>query len=75
MTAFGALLIIAAGLLVAWRANRLPVMSARYDSPAAAHEPHAPPQQLPERRSDSATLWESLSRGEDPTAAHPPSVH
>jgi uncharacterized membrane protein (TIGR02234 family) len=75
MTAFGALLIIAAGLLVAWRANRLPVMSSRYDSPTpAAPRDSATSPPPPKRRDDSATLWESLSRGEDPTtAAHPPS--
>ena len=71
---------IAAGVLVAWRAARLPVMSSRYDAPAVASagrpgQPTAPPAAArpaatgPARpgRSDSATMWESLSRGEDPT--------
>src|SRR6202044_766347 len=69
----GALAIIAAGVLVTWRALELPVMSSRYAPPApASASPSAP---LPEpaavgdrarRRPDSAAIWESLSRGEDP---------
>ena len=79
-TVLGGLIIIAAGVLVAWRAARLPVMSSRYDAPAVASpgrpgQPAAPPAAArpaatgPARpgRSDSATMWESLSRGEDPT--------
>jgi uncharacterized membrane protein (TIGR02234 family) len=102
----GAAAIIAAGLLVTWRAARLPVMSSRYDSPTAAPAPAAraarpggpgagpadplgagpaddprsgpaddagdPPGGDPpddEDGPDSASMWESLSRGEDPTAA------
>jgi uncharacterized membrane protein (TIGR02234 family) len=70
----GALAIIAAGVLVTWRALELPVMSSRYDAPASASA-SAP---LPEpaavgdrahRRPDSAAIWESLSRGEDPTSS------
>ena len=40
----GALAIVAAGALVAWRANRLPVMSSRFDSPAlpAGQRPAVP---------------------------------
>jgi uncharacterized membrane protein (TIGR02234 family) len=85
----GALAVIAAGLLVVWRARRLPVMSSRYDSPSGAPalarasappppaatvaaqaigpEPAAPDSARP--GPDSATMWEALSRGEDPTAA------
>jgi uncharacterized membrane protein (TIGR02234 family) len=36
MAVIGAIAIIAAGVLVVWRANRLPVMSSRYDAPASA---------------------------------------
>ncbi len=65
----GALVIAAAGALVAWRAGRLPVMSSRFDSPArpAAQRPPVP---AGSRRpaGDSASIWESLSRGEDPTS-------
>jgi uncharacterized membrane protein (TIGR02234 family) len=75
MTVLGALAIIAAGLLVAYRATRLPEMSARYDSPAAreaepakkAQPSPASPRTAVSARPDAATLWESLSRGEDPT--------
>ena len=54
----GALVILAAGLLVAWRGSGWPVMSSRYTRPAE-----------PGRRTpaDSASLWEALSRGNDPT--------
>jgi uncharacterized membrane protein (TIGR02234 family) len=81
----GALAVIAAGVLVTWRAERLPVMSSRYDlptgpagpvraagRPAPAGTVPAPPaaaalgQEQP--AGDSATIWESLSRGEDPTS-------
>jgi uncharacterized membrane protein (TIGR02234 family) len=57
----GALAVIAAGLLVAWRGATWPVMSSRYDQPA----PRAP------RPADTATLWDSLSSGVDPTDASP----
>jgi uncharacterized membrane protein (TIGR02234 family) len=78
----GAIVIVAAGVLIAWRAARLPVMSSRYDSPAAAPPPARPaaaPSTAPPAAEDgdpddpdSATMWESLSRGEDPTAAARP---
>jgi uncharacterized membrane protein (TIGR02234 family) len=65
----GAVAVIAAGLLVTWRAERLPVMSSRFDRPG---RPAGPGQAVPaaargNRGGDSAALWESLSRGEDPT--------
>ena len=76
----GALAIIAAGVLVAWRALELPVMSSRYDAPAPAASPgsasaaSAPRPAVPagdrgNRSPDSAAIWESLSRGEDPTGS------
>jgi len=83
----GALLVIAAGAVVIWRADRLPVMSSRYDSPAGRYdsrpvEGQAAASQPDEAAAaagpgagvpggDSAAIWESLSRGEDPTAAGP----
>jgi len=54
----GALVIVAAGFLVAWRGGRWPVMSSRYERPP--ERDRRPP-------ADSATLWEALSRGTDPT--------
>lgn len=62
----GALLVIAGGLLVAWRGATWPVMSSRYDPPGPAE--HGPAEPEP---ADSADLWESLSRGVDPTEPGP----
>jgi hypothetical protein len=53
----GGLLVLGAGVLVAWRGARWPVMSSRYDQPAS---------QAP-AAADPASLWESLSQGLDPT--------
>jgi len=57
----GALAVVAAGLLVAWHGPAWPVMSSRYDQPAAPRS----------RPADAATLWDSLSQGVDPTDASP----
>jgi uncharacterized membrane protein (TIGR02234 family) len=57
----GALLIFAAGLATVLHGTRWPVMSARYDLPQRRA-------QLEPRSRDSASMWESLSGGEDPTA-------
>jgi len=80
----GSIAVVAAGVLVAWRADRLPVMSARFDRPGGRAEPRTAGQPVPvsprisrstgqesegREGSDSAALWESLSRGEDPTSA------
>jgi len=79
----GALATIAAGVLVVWRAGRMAVMSARYDSPAANAGSSGPALRsdtslrIPAGGSadgapaptDSASIWEALSRGDDPTAA------
>ena len=54
----GALVIVAAGLLVAWRGPRWPVMSGRYEPPEQAGR---------QQPADSAALWDALSRGADPT--------
>ncbi|HEY9240910.1 MAG TPA: Trp biosynthesis-associated membrane protein, partial [Streptosporangiaceae bacterium] len=63
----GAVLIVAAGLLAAWRGTRWPVMSSRYDRPA---------RHRPSPSTDPAALWEALSQGIDPTVSargdHPP---
>jgi uncharacterized membrane protein (TIGR02234 family) len=68
----GAIAVVAAGAIVVWRAGRLPVMSSRYEPPASAGtapagQPGQPGQPARAGR-DAATMWESLSRGEDPTA-------
>jgi uncharacterized membrane protein (TIGR02234 family) len=56
----GALLIFAAGLAAAARGPRWPVMTARYELPKRSGPAAARPR-------DSASMWESLSGGEDPT--------
>ena len=58
MAVAGALVILAAGLLVAWRGAGWPVMSSRYAPP---------PERDRQPPADSASLWEALSRGNDPT--------
>jgi uncharacterized membrane protein (TIGR02234 family) len=108
LAAAGGVVLMAAGLLVAWRSQRWPVMSSRYDAPGTAQpaspapsaaSPAQPASQAqgakraqrqaapdpgagrpvtpaparapgPSPAADSATIWESLSRGEDPTAGH-----
>ena len=54
----GGLLVLGAGMLVAWRGTRWPVMSSRYDRSASPKAPAA---------ADPASIWESLSQGLDPT--------
>jgi len=59
----GAVAIIVAGLATVGRGPRWPVMSARFDRPGQ----QGTQPQKPQKRSDSATMWESLSRDIDPT--------
>jgi len=54
----GALIIVAAGLLVSWRGARWPVMSSRYEPPEQSERQPA---------TDSAAMWDALSSGTDPT--------
>jgi uncharacterized membrane protein (TIGR02234 family) len=64
----GALAMVGAGVLVVCRARRLAVMSSRYDSPVADHRRDAADQgRATTRGADSASIWEALSRGDDPT--------
>jgi uncharacterized membrane protein (TIGR02234 family) len=71
----GALLIVAAGIATAWRGARWPVMSARYDLPerpaagSAEDKPLAEDEAAPaaSKARDSASMWESLTAGVDPT--------
>ena len=71
----GALLVVAAGIATAWRGPSWPVMSARYDAPERGARPGAPDdggttrvgQAQGAAARDSASMWESLSAGADPT--------
>lgn len=58
----GALLVFAAGLATVLHGPDWPVMSARYDAPGSQEARGARARAL-----DSATMWESLNGGEDPT--------
>jgi uncharacterized membrane protein (TIGR02234 family) len=72
----GALLIVAAGLLTLMRGADWPVMSSRYELPrrrsaasGGAGTDAAPgPDTAPAGPRDSASMWETLSGGDDPTA-------
>ena len=70
----GALLLFLSGLATVLRGPDWPVMSARYDRPArraSGATPSPGSAAAPEtagRPADSASMWESLSGGEDPTA-------
>jgi uncharacterized membrane protein (TIGR02234 family) len=94
LVVFGAIVMIGAGALVAWRADRMAVMSSRYDSPVGgARRISAGRGRSVNRRpgrdqraaatratatagvpaaaaaaADSASMWEALSRGDDPTS-------
>ena len=63
-TLTGAAAVLAAGLLTAWRGPRWPGMSSRYEQPGGQRARPAP-------ATDSAAMWESLSRGDDPTEDDP----
>jgi uncharacterized membrane protein (TIGR02234 family) len=58
LAAVGALAILVAGVLVTWRGPRWPAMSGRYSRTGGGD---------PQPAADTATLWDSLSRGVDPT--------
>jgi Tryptophan-associated transmembrane protein (Trp_oprn_chp) len=62
----GAALVVAAGVATAWRGPRWPVMSARFDAPG--RRPGSGARGAPAAATrDSASMWESLSAGADPT--------
>jgi len=65
----GALLVVAAGVATAWRGPRWPVMSARYDAPERRAGAPGAPGAPAVAAGDSASMWESLSAGADPTDA------
>ncbi len=71
----GAAALIAAGLLTLWRGARWPVMSGRYERQGGTARPARPARPVTAPRGsspaglDQAALWDSISRGEDPTVA------
>jgi uncharacterized membrane protein (TIGR02234 family) len=73
----GSLAMVGAGVLVVWRADRMAVMSARYEPPTAGVRRFGPasrsgsglrPGADGAAAPDSASIWDALSRGDDPTA-------
>ncbi len=67
----GALGMIAAGMIAVCSPARLAVMGGRYDAPGAAVETHRRVergQAAGTEPADSASIWEALSRGDDPTS-------
>lgn len=74
----GAAALIAAGLLTVWRGTRWPVMSGRYERPAGqpgsatpTRRPRPGPAPAPSQL-DQAALWDSITRGDDPTLGPDP---
>jgi uncharacterized membrane protein (TIGR02234 family) len=61
-------LVLLAGLLVAWQGHRWSTMSARYESTGAQADDSAEGRESARQRA-AATLWTALDRGDDPTAA------
>ncbi len=64
VAAAAGLVIVAAGVLAAWRGTRWPGMSGRYDRPGRS----------PQTDDDPATAWDALDRGADPTVPGDPTV-
>jgi uncharacterized membrane protein (TIGR02234 family) len=70
----GALLVFLAGLATMLRGPDWPVMSSKYDAPEGSgtgRHGGASAGRGPARALDSATMWESLNGGEDPTDDEP----
>jgi uncharacterized membrane protein (TIGR02234 family) len=77
----GAAALVAAGLLTLWRGARWPVMSGRYERQSGPARPSRPAPAIPGRAQpspappadpavlDQAALWDSITRGDDPTVA------
>jgi uncharacterized membrane protein (TIGR02234 family) len=68
LSLLAALLVVAAGILVAVRGARWTSMSARYESPAVQTDPD---ELAVQRARTEAAWWNALDRGDDPTARDP----
>ena len=66
LSVLAALLVLAAGVLVAWRGHRWSTLSARYEATAARAADTAEARESTRQRA-ATTLWTALDRGEDPT--------
>jgi uncharacterized membrane protein (TIGR02234 family) len=65
----GAVAMVVAGVLVLVNAEKMAVMSSRYEPPSGRREAADPARRAaPAVATDSASVWEALSRGDDPTA-------
>jgi uncharacterized membrane protein (TIGR02234 family) len=62
----GALAMVAAGVLALRSPARMAVMGGKYDAPTAQQDSRRRPDSG--QPADAASLWEALSRGDDPTA-------
>jgi uncharacterized membrane protein (TIGR02234 family) len=68
LTMVCAVLVVAAGVLIALYGGRWTGMSTRYESPAVQHDPDA----VAARRARAdAAMWTALDRGDDPTDRDP----
>lgn len=65
LSAVCGVLILVAGVLVAWRGHRWRGMSAKYEPPSG---PPDPEEAARARVRADASLWSALDRGDDPTA-------
>jgi uncharacterized membrane protein (TIGR02234 family) len=66
VTSICAVLILVAGVLVAWRGSGWATLSARYDRPS---DDGGDPDPAGENARAAATMWNDLDRGHDPTSA------
>ena len=67
LSAVCGLLVVLAGVLVAWRGQRWRAMSARYDRPQVADAAPSAEDEERARQRANAALWTALDRGDDPT--------
>jgi uncharacterized membrane protein (TIGR02234 family) len=61
-SASGGMLVLLAGVLIAWRGSRWSAMSAKYEAPVADTE-----QDEQARAKADVRMWTAMERGEDPT--------
>jgi uncharacterized membrane protein (TIGR02234 family) len=67
----GGVLVLVAGVWIAWRGGHWGAMSARYDAPVAGSARPGPDDAERAQSRADAALWTALEHGEDPTADDP----